>query len=146
MYTASFKVSELSNNNSVPLGAAVIALLLAVMPDKYPYHGSQMASFTVERETIKQTLRKIDFIGALLLLTASFMLVTALLEVSANYPWSSPTIITLFTLAGIFWPLFFAWERYIGSKKNNKIEPLFPWRFMSSRIWAGMLLYGSKII
>jgi Na+/melibiose symporter-like transporter len=84
-------------------------------------------------------LKKIDFVGAILLLAASFLLVTGLLEASTEFHWSSAVIITLIVLSAILWVSFILWEWLLG-KRRSKQEEMFPWRFVKNRPWMAMLL------
>jgi len=85
------------------------------------------------------SLRRLDFLGAGLLLSGSLLLVTALVEVSINFSWSSGVIITLLVLSAVSWIAFFAWEWHISMKQGTQ-EPIFPWRFFHNRPWIGMLM------
>lgn len=81
-----------------------------------------------------------DFLGAAMLLTATLLFVAALEEAGAKYPWKSAYVISLLTLSGILWLLFLVWERKVTLTATTQ-EPVFPWRFVQSRVWVGMLLY-----
>jgi len=74
-----------------------------------------------------------------LLLVATTFLVAALEEAGQTYAWNSAFVIALLTISGISWVVFIFWERII-TLKSKHIEPVFPWRLMKSRIWAGMIL------
>ena len=117
-----------------------MCLLLMIMPTKFPYHGSLSASPPIlSRITLRQSLRKVDFVGAFLLLSACLLVVTALLETSTLFSWNSPATICLLVLSGLLWIGFFFWE-WLVSRRNSSQEPMFPWRFVRNRVWMGMLL------
>jgi hypothetical protein len=65
---------------------------------------------------------------------------TALLEASVNFRWSSATIITLLVISGVAWIAFFVWEWYL-SRSSVGQEPIFSWRFVQNPTWMGMLVY-----
>ena len=88
-----------------------------------------------------ESLRKVDAIGCFLLLTATIFLVAALEEAGVRFPWRSAFVITLLTISGILWPIFLAWEKRVTKNEAvNKREPVFPFRFVQSRVWIGMML------
>ena len=112
---------------------------MTVVPTSFPYHGmTDEALQSVESKGVS-SLRKIDFLGAFLLLTASLLLVTSLLEVSTVFTWSSPATICLLVLSGVSWVGFFVWE-WFTSQRNGIQQPMFPWPLMQNRVWMGLLL------
>ncbi|KAI9650305.1 hypothetical protein NHQ30_000318 [Ciborinia camelliae] len=121
-----------------PIGVCVLALITMVMPAKFPYHGAENSKPTEEK--FRLLLKRIDFIGAILLLGGSVFLVTALLEASAAFAWSSGTIIALLVLSGVAWIAFFAWEYHLSGRQNTTQEPIFPWQFLQNHIWIGVLM------
>ena len=65
-------------------------------------------------------LRQVDYIGALLLLAASTLLVFALQEAGATtYLWNSPTIISTLVISGASWIAFFAWISWLSFRKTR---------------------------
>lgn len=104
------------------------------LPNEFPYHGSRP-----KPTDNKRSLRRVDFIGTLLLVGANLLLVTALLEASTDYTWSSAVTIALLTLSAILWVCFVVWE-YFATKETWAMEPVFPFRFITNRYWMGMLL------
>ena len=75
-----------------------------------------------------------------MLLVATLFFVTALEVAGAEYAWRSAVVITLLTISGILWVTFLMWERMVTRAAKVR-EPVFPWRFVQSRVWVGMLLY-----
>jgi uncharacterized iron-regulated membrane protein len=75
-----------------------------------------------------------------MLLIATLCLVAALEEAGIGYPWRSAFVITLLAISGILWVAFLLWERKVTLAATAR-EPVFPWRFVQSRVWLGMLLY-----
>ena len=92
------------------------------------------------RRTISRaSLRKVDILGTAMLLTATTLLVAALQEAGTRFPWKSAFVIILLTISGLSWPAFLLWERRV-TLADQEQEPVFPWRFVQSRVWIGMLL------
>ncbi|TVY24313.1 Efflux pump [Lachnellula hyalina] len=107
---------------NVPAAAIVFVVLLICMPAQFGTPKNSAPS-PVQKDTIWRLLKKIDVIGAVLLLGASFLLVTALLEASTSFTWSSAVVIALLVLS-------------VGKEQ----EEMFPWRFVKNRAWMAMLL------
>ena len=95
-------------------------------------------------------LRKLDFVGFLLLLAASVFLVTALEEAGTQYKWSSALVVILLVLAALSWLGVIGWSWFVDHKETS-VEPVFTWRFLQNRVFMGALLYveshlsGSKL-
>ncbi len=131
---------KFDNYNSVPAGAIAIALLGLLLPSSFPY---QDKSSTIKpRIFSKQSLQRVDFLGTFLLIGANLTLVTALLEASTTFSWSSPLIISLLAVSSVLWIAFVAWE-WFATKERSRQEPVFPFRFFHNRYWMGMLLQSA---
>ena len=134
----------------VPIGACAFAVILIGMPANFPYATPTLPkppaasrgryALTMRASPLSCSLQRLDIFGAALLLAASFLLVTPLLQVSATLNWHSPTTIALLALSVAFWIAFLGWEWYL-SRSNWVQEPIFPWRFVHNRVWMGVLLY-----
>lgn len=131
-----------SNRHSVPSGLVAVASLLMSLPNAFPYHHqpSPNRQKVINILTMK-TLRKVDFAGSTLLLTATILLVAALAEAGTRYSWRSPFVIILLVVSGLLWLGFLAWERHVTrAEPSTEREPVFPFRFVESRVWVGMML------
>ena len=77
-------------------------------------------------------MQRVDFLGTFLLIGANLTLVTALLEASTTFSWSSPLIIALLAVSGVLWIAFVAWE-WFATKARSRQEPVFPFRVFHNR-------------
>lgn len=85
--------------------------------------------------------RQFDIVGTVLLLSASILLVTGILQAGdQRVAWSAPITIAFLALSALSWVGFAAWERFITNSTKFAAQPIFPWRFVLNRAWAGMLL------
>jgi hypothetical protein len=84
--------------------------------------------------------KRLDMLGAGLLLAAALLLTTGLLEGGVQWEWKSAPSIVILIISGILWIAFFWWERLVALKEEWKQEPMFPWRFLDNRQWMGVLL------
>ncbi|CAI9626582.1 unnamed protein product [Alternaria burnsii] len=87
----------------------------------------------------KQTLRRLDFLGATLMLGTLVLLATGLQQASLDYAWSSNKVLPLLVASAPFAIAFFTWQWYATQHRTNP-EPVFPWRFCQSRIQLGMII------
>jgi hypothetical protein len=126
----------------IPALSLVLAFAVFLLPKKFSYHDSP-ALVTSPTTQIRAPwyfkLKEIDFLGAFLLLCASILLITALIEVSTVFTWHSAVVICLLTVSGVMWILFGGWESFLGSRKSIT-EPMFPRALLHNRIWIGIAL------
>ena len=137
----------LTSSFSIPAGAVAIVLISFAFPANFPRHN--YTELSGEPRSISQIftftfLKKVDFLGAILLLGGSIFLIAALQEVNNGESWNTPTIIVLLVLTGPLWIAFLAWERRI-TKAQSYIEPVFPWRFVEDPVWMGMIVYVTTL-
>ncbi|KAK6532583.1 hypothetical protein TWF281_006766 [Arthrobotrys megalospora] len=87
----------------------------------------------------RQTLSRIDFGGGFLSVAWSILLVYALQEGGAEYPWSHSVILgTLVSgIVGLF--IFAGYEWYIA-RKSSIIEPIFPLRLLKSPAFTYLVI------
>lgn len=122
-----------------------IVLVSVAIPRNFPHHG--LPPSLHEPKTFKQSFsraqfRRVDFLGTALLLSATIFLVTALEEADVQYAWDSAFVIVVLALSAISWIAFLAWSRRV-TRIEGKREPVFPWRFVTSRVCIGLLMYSS---
>lgn len=88
----------------------------------------------------KRAIIQVDWLGFVLLIAGSVMLVFALQEGGLKYPWGSSTIIASFVVAGICWIAFGIWEEFLSRGiSGNSIVAVFPLRLVKNRIVAASL-------
>ncbi|KAI2620776.1 major facilitator superfamily domain-containing protein [Hypomontagnella submonticulosa] len=125
---------------NVPAGAVSAGLVLTVIPSRFPRHCEPPDE---KRGAVLSSsigfLNRADVPGAFLLLGASILLVAALEEGGVHFAWNSAAIIVFFVLSGVLWIVFGLWEWY-ASREGYKVEPMFPRRFFSNRVFLGVLL------
>jgi len=88
----------------------------------------------------RESLRKVDFAGFLLMISFTLLLVTTLLEVGTVFQWKSPVPIVLLILSALCLVAFLTWERHITGDQSQQ-QPLFPWRYFYNRPWMGIIMY-----
>ena len=129
---------------SVPPAALTAIVIYFSIPNGFPFHGKPRSERpNAGRLFTSQSLQRLDVIGASLLLIATVFLVAALEEAGLRSPWKSPFVISLLVISGLGWIIFLFWERRVTLRSGIQ-EPIFPWRFIQSRVWMGMLLCVSR--
>ncbi|KAI2637579.1 MFS general substrate transporter [Hypomontagnella submonticulosa] len=115
---------------NVPAGiAAIAALYMSSPPEVVMYQRGW------------NSVRKIDFVGNITIVSACALLVFALQEAGAYiYAWDSPVIVATLSVASLSWVFFFSWEAYLGLKRFTRIEPIFPLRLFLRRVYASCVI------
>lgn len=142
-YSIIRKCLELTCYQSVPAGTIAVLVLFVAIPTGFPYHTndpSQTLGPKRSEETFFTKVKRLDILGAALLLAAALLLTTGLLEGGSQWEWGSAQSIAILTISGTLWIVFFWWERLVTLKGEWKQEPMFPWRFLYNRQWMGVLL------
>ena len=127
--------------SSGPAGAVALILVIISMPAKFPHQKSLNPLYKRNTLTL-QNVRRIDFLGLVLLLGASILLITALEEGGTQYSWHSPVTLTLLAVSFVLWFLFVGWQWY-QSKRQTMQEPIFPWHLAKDRFVMGILLQAT---
>ncbi|KAL2814051.1 major facilitator superfamily domain-containing protein [Aspergillus granulosus] len=80
--------------------------------------------------------RHLDYLGALLILLGSVLLVFILNEAAIRvYAWKSVPVIIIIIISGFSWIALVFWQWFIASKPNFRhIRPQLPFRLLSSRV------------
>lgn len=130
---------------SIPPGVLAGIVIVICVPNNFPYHDRpRNQNRKITAIFSRATLGRVDFLGAGMLLVATLFFVAALEEAGFNFPWRSAFVITLLTISGILWIIFLIWERKVSLAATVQ-EPIFPWRLVKNRVWAGMLLYAKSL-
>ena len=125
---------------NVPAGVITVILLFICVPANFPHQGqASYVAPTFKEKLSRQSLSRLDVSGAFLLLGATLLLVTVLLEASNEFAWGSGTAISLLVVSAVLWVLFLINERIVTGEEWRP-EPVFPWRFLVNRPWMGTLL------
>ena len=112
-------------------------MLFVAMPASFPYQPNETDK--VRKSLQIRAVKRLDFTGALLLLAASILLVTALEEGGTEYSWTSAVVLAILCVSIVLWILFFCWEKYASSRHGMQ-EPVLPWRLVQNRFTMGFLL------
>ncbi|KUJ19543.1 MFS multidrug transporter-like protein [Mollisia scopiformis] len=125
---------------NIPTGVVSLLLLIFILPAKLPGQSELLRSRPDSLDApLLKTFQRIDFFGALLLLGASTLLVTAFQQAAVGVSFSSAKVVPLLVISGLMWIGFVIWQWFITTRRQNP-EPVFPWRFLASRIVMGMTL------
>ncbi|KAI0898913.1 putative multidrug resistance protein fnx1 [Annulohypoxylon nitens] len=130
-------VSELSTWRwvfalNLPLGVLIAITLSISIPKDFPHQDCSS-------QPRRLGLSAIDFGRALLMLSATTLLVAGLQEAASLLDWKSNRVRAPLCASGLAWVLFFI-SQWAASHEEDEIEPVFSWRFLQSRVITGFLL------
>ncbi|KAJ2903355.1 major facilitator superfamily domain-containing protein [Zalerion maritima] len=115
---------------NVPFGALAMLLVPAFWPKE-------------RRRDVVLGLRRMDWLGIVLLLAGSVLLIVGLQEGGSFFrSWSHSLVTTSLTVATVAWIGFWSWELLIGLRLVAKldVEPAFPIRLAAKRVYVAALL------
>lgn len=112
-------------------------MIFVAMPVGFPYRSEK--SDKILQSFNMAGVRRIDFLGAFLVLAASILFVSALEEGGTEYPWKSSVVLSLLCLSVVLWVLFFFWQK-VASGRGDAHEPILPWRLLTDRFTMGFML------
>ncbi|PVI05167.1 MFS multidrug transporter-like protein [Periconia macrospinosa] len=125
---------------NVPAAIPLLGVIVFCIPKNFPNHGkTDVPRRTFKMLMSKQNIARVDFLGGALLIIATLALVAALEEAGLSYGWGSAFVIALLCVSAVLWVAFVFWERRV-TLVRSVTEPVFPWRFFTSRIWLGMTI------
>lgn len=123
------------------VGVTSMVLIAVVLPRSFPYKmdsGIAGSRRLTDGFTLR-SLARLDVIGALLLLSASVLLVFGFEEAGTRFPWDSVAVLSTLVIGVVLLVAFVIWEEVIAGDKHVQ-EPVFPMRLMKDRRFVGMLL------
>lgn len=116
--------------SSIPCGLITILALTNFWPEENVAHLLSWSAFT-----------RIDFLGSVSLLCSSGLLVFSIQQAGSQaFAWSSPVIISTLILSALCWIVFASWETFLEHRRFRNVEPIFPIRLMSRRVYVAGLL------
>ena len=108
--------------------------MLACWPQKEKTYKKPSISF--------KSFQQVDWLGAVLLLAASTLLVFALQEGgSTAFAWKSAPIISTLTISGLSWLGFFAWIAWLSFSGVHRLRAIFPFTIALSRPIGPAIMY-----
>ncbi|KAM0280661.1 hypothetical protein ACHAQH_003969 [Verticillium albo-atrum] len=118
-------------NMNVPFGLAILGAISCFWP-----HEPQMANVLSWSAFIS-----IDFVGGFSLLCATgFLVYGTQWGGSQVVAWDDPEIVAALTIASACWIIFLTWEYLLAKKRFPHIQPLFPVRLATERVYMTGLL------
>ncbi|KAI0888580.1 drug resistance transporter EmrB/QacA subfamily [Annulohypoxylon maeteangense] len=126
---------------NAPAGVAATALIAFVMPTHFPNLDNPTVRLTFRTKITRASLRRLDVLGAILLLFSSALIVFAFEEAGSRYSWKSPAILSTIIIGGVLFIGFIAWEKVVDGPRAAQ-EPIFPLRLMKDRMFSALILIG----
>lgn len=126
---------------NAPAGVVATGLVAFVMPTHFPNLDNLTVRLTFRTKISRASLRRLDILGAVLLLFSSALIVFAFEEVGSRYSWKSPVILSTITIGGMLFVGFIVWEKLVDRPRAAQ-EPIFPLRLMKDRMFSALILIG----
>ncbi|KAK4236506.1 multidrug resistance protein 3 [Achaetomium macrosporum] len=125
---------------NVPFAVLAAAILFLATPSDFPYQGQAIIPPPKRtRRSLGRKLRAIDFPGGFLMLAAMALLITGLEEAASRLDWTGATVLGPLVASAVLWVAFLA-NSWRQARCESAVEPVFPWRFCTSRAVVGLLL------
>ncbi|KAK4154959.1 MFS general substrate transporter [Chaetomidium leptoderma] len=153
---------EISPPNLVPMLSAILGIIVALAGVSGPVIGGLLATYADWRWAFwingpigiipaialffawpknfwtfkKVPFKHLDFLGALLLMMATVLLVFIINQATVrDYAWNSPQTIAVLALSGSAWFVLAWWQWYLSKAPSlGHIRPQIPWRLLSHRV------------
>ena len=114
---------------NVPCGVLVVLVVLLSWPN------------SVDKRSLslhKVSLTQIDYVGTILLMAATVLLIVALQEAgTATFSWNSSVTIGLLTASGVSVLGLVAWIGFLENRGDqSSVTPTFPSRFLRQRVMS----------
>lgn len=122
---------------SVPIGIITGLALWFTLPKAL---WNEPAAQSLGKTPMSASLRRLDVLGAILMVATIVLLTTGLQQAAQGYAWSSSVVLGLIISSAPACVAFFAWQWYATTRRTNP-EPVFPWRLCQSRRRMGMIMY-----
>ncbi|KAK7187202.1 hypothetical protein DPSP01_003982 [Paraphaeosphaeria sporulosa] len=117
---------------NVPTGALCIALLYLAIPSRFPYaHQSEAPQIS------RGALKKIDSLGALLMLSATTLFLTALEQSGTGTPWTAALVLAPLLTSLALYAALLLWSKAQATRTTAQ-EPLLPWHILTNRFCLGL--------
>ncbi|KAF2106986.1 putative MFS multidrug transporter [Lophiotrema nucula] len=113
---------------NAPAGAVALILILITLPGR-PRSDESMLS----------KLKRVDYLGAFLVLSATVLFVTALEQGGTGYSWKSALVLSLLIISIFLGSGCLFWSWYIEHASKPQ-EPMLAWSLLTDRFSAGIFL------
>ncbi|KAK4248390.1 multidrug resistance protein 3 [Corynascus novoguineensis] len=139
---------------NVPFAALAAAVLFLATPSDFPLNNRLRSTAPKQQQgrhpgsSNLARLRAVDFSGGFLMLAATALLITGLEEAASHLDWRGATVLGPLIASAALWAAFLANSWRVSTREGGEksgrgqsvVEPVFPWRFCTSRVVVGLLL------
>jgi hypothetical protein len=126
---------------SVPVGVLTILALWFTLPKTA---WNEPAAQIIGKSSLIDSLRRLDVLGAFLMVGTIVLLTTGLQQTALDYAWSSAMVLGLIVPSVPVAAAFFAWQWWATTRLTNP-EPVFPWRLCRNRLSLGLIMYVRSV-
>lgn len=126
---------------NAPAGALAFLIIYLFLPANFPDHGTDARVTSIRSRFSWESLRRLDLVGAALLIAASILVVFGFEEAGPRHPWDSPVVLSTLIVGALLFIAFMLYERRVGRPERLQ-EPVFPLRLLKSRGFVGLVVIG----
>ncbi|KAJ3121205.1 hypothetical protein HK098_003904 [Nowakowskiella sp. JEL0407] len=119
---------------NVPVGVGVMIIVLWLLPENL----GPSATITSANETIVQKLSKLDFLGIVILTTATTLLTLSISLAGNELPFTHPIVISLFVVSILLFIVFYHVEEHVK-------YPVIPMRVIRDGFYCYMLTFWANM-
>jgi len=144
----------MKTKKSVPFAVLAAAVLFLATPSDFPLNNRLRSTVPKQQKgrhpgsSNLGRLRAVDFSGGFLMLAATALLITGLEEAASHLDWRGATVLGPLVASVTLWAAFLANSWRVSAREGGEksrrgqsvVEPVFPWRFCTSRVVVGLLL------
>ncbi|KAI1374025.1 drug resistance transporter EmrB/QacA subfamily [Hypoxylon crocopeplum] len=124
---------------NAPAGVVATGLIAFVMPTHFPDIDNPTIRMSLRTKVSRSSLRRLDVVGAVLLLFSSALIVFAFEEAGSRFRWDIPAILSTLVISGILFVGFVLWEKLVDRPAVAQ-EPVFPLRLMKDRLFSVLII------
>lgn len=93
------------------------------------------------KSTLKELSRRVDWLGLLMCLAASIIIIVPIQEGGIVFAWTSTLIITLLAVGGFCWLAFACWETWLARLSGERVVlPMVPHQAVIHRIIGACIM------
>jgi hypothetical protein len=113
---------------NAPTGFIVLVLVYVTLPGR-----------PRSDESLLSKLKRVDYLGAILVLCSIILFVTALEQGGTGYSWKSTLVLSLLIISIVLSSACLFWSWYLQHSAKTQ-EPMLPWHLLSNQFAAGIFL------
>ncbi|KAH6685961.1 drug resistance transporter EmrB/QacA subfamily [Plectosphaerella plurivora] len=126
---------------NAPAGALGFLIIYLFLPANFPDHGTDAPVTSIRHRFSWESLKRLDLVGAALLIAASILVVFGFEEAGPRHAWDSLVVLSTLIVGALLFVAFILFERRVDRPEHPQ-EPVFPLRLLKSKGFVGLVIIG----